>query len=141
MRSPVRRLVVLLLLCCAVASCQLFSGSGAAPSNPFAACKSPGQCYLATAGTFNASQQAALQLIGDPQTPAAVREALRQADAKAEPVYEQLSSAYRAYRHAKTDLAAGLTTNDKLVIATADLNRWLTEAGPLVFTLSGLAGQ
>jgi hypothetical protein len=140
MRLGLCYLFLLTLATLAIPGCALFDKT--APSaNPFAACKSVGQCYLATAGTYSASQQAALELLQNPDTPGVVKENLQRADREAEPVYEQLSQAYRVYRHAKADLAAGAGSADKVAIATADLQKWLTEAGPLVLKLSALAGS
>ena len=131
---------VLLLITAALPACALF-GQSKAPANPFAVCKSVGQCYLAAAGTYNASQKAALELLASPTTPDSVKAALRAADEAATPQVENLSAAYRVYRHAKADLAAGTGSADKVSIATADVNKWLTEAGPLILKLSALAGQ
>lgn len=143
-RSPFMPAVALLCLLVAFAltipGCQAL-GLSSASANPFGACKSSGQCYLAAAGTYAASQQAALTLLKDPSTPTSVKDGLKKADAAAAPVMGSLAQAYAVYRHAKADLAAGTSSPEKVAIATADLNKWLTDAGPLIANLSKLAGS
>lgn len=119
-----------------------------AVSNPFAQCHSVGECYLATVGTYNAAQNAALEILQNPDTPPSVKDAVKAADGKATPVIQELSKSYTLYKHVKTDLTtcAGSDTacqndvNGKLIAATANVNKWLTEASPLVADLLKLAG-
>lgn len=116
--------------------------------NAFAQCKSVGQCYLATTGTYNSSQLAAIELLHNPDTPQAVKDAIKKADAAATPVIEDLSKAYTLYRNVKADLntcapddaACKSDSIDKILAATANVQKWLTEAGPLVTDLLNLAG-
>lgn len=120
-----------------------------AAANPFLQCHSVGQCYLATEGTYNRSQKAAIEVLHNPDTPPAVRDAIKRADAKAVPVIFELSDAYTLYVHVKADLNACATddapckadANQKLINATVNLQKWITEATPLVNDLLALTGD
>lgn len=144
-----RSLRMLLLLPLAVVALSASSCQTTAEStNAFAQCKSVGQCYLATVGTYNAAQNAALEVLQNQDTPPSVRDALKKADGAAAPVVAELSKSYTLYKHVKADLntcAASDTVcqndvNTKILAATTNVNKWLTEASPLVTDLLKLAG-
>jgi hypothetical protein len=137
-------LLPLVVLALSATSCQ----TTAVSTNAFAQCKSVGQCYLATVGTYNAAQNAALEVLHNADTPPSVRDAIKSADSKATPVIEELSKSYTLYKHVKADLntCAGSDTacqndvNAKILSATTNVNKWLAEASPLVSDLLKLAG-
>lgn len=136
-------LVPLLVLALSASSCQ----TTAVSANPFLECHTVGQCYLATEGTFNRAQNAALEILHNPDTPASVKDAVKTADGKATPVVLEMSKSYTLYKHVKADLntcAASDTacqndTNAKILAATSNVNKWLAEATPLVQDLLKLA--
>lgn len=146
--SPIVALAMLVVLS-ACTSCAT-QNAAVAKANPFAFCKTVGQCYLAGTGTYKASQDAAIEILNNPDTPTGVADAIRKADAAATPVVHKGLPVYMLYKHVKADLAkcpaddapCKTDANTRLVEATTHLQEWLTEATPLINDLLGkVAGE
>lgn len=109
-------------------------------ANPVAAAcedlrKNLALCGYATYGTFVIFEELGVKTAADPGIPAGVREAIVRADEAAKPVADNLYDSLRLYEQIRSEIAAGTSSSDKLEIATSSLNRWITEAAPLVANL------
>jgi len=92
-------------------------------------------CGYATYGSFTIFEEQGLKIAADPALPQSARDAIIAADEVAKPVADSLYDALLQYESISAEVAAGVTTQDKLVIATANLNQWVTEAAPLIRNL------
>lgn len=132
-----------LVVALSASSCQ----TTATAVNPFAQCKTPGQCYLAITGTVKASADALVEVKANPDTPPSVKDAIKKAGAAAAPVMDKGSQVYALYRHVKADLntcaaddgPCKADANQKIANATANMAKWVTEATPLANDLLALA--
>ena len=109
-------------------------------ANPVgAACKDLSEnlavCGYATYGTFVIFEELGAKTAKEAGVSQTVREAIIDADEVAKPVADSLYNALQLYETARAELAAGRTSEEKFAIATANLNRWITEAAPLVADL------
>ena len=104
-------------------------------SNPLTVAQTPEEKAYALYGTFVVFEEQAAIVIKQAATPVDAKTAIRKADAAAKPVADALLAAVREYILIKGELAAGTTTNDKLVLATANLNKWVAQATPLIQAL------
>lgn len=109
-------------------------------TSPLTAGKTLDQKAYALYGTFVVFEEQAASLIKLSTTPDSVKEAIRKADRTAKPVADELSRAVRQYLIIQRELSAGTTTNDKLVIATANLEKWVRDATPLIESLVKAVG-
>jgi hypothetical protein len=100
------------------------------------AAKTAEQRAAALLGDFTIYQRASLLIAEDPTVLPEVRRAVADAAIKAKPVADQLDEALRQYRAVSGALAAGQTTDEKVAIAAANLNRWIVELTPLIRNLS-----
>jgi hypothetical protein len=107
----------------------------ACTANPISAAQTPDQKAYALYGTFVVFEEQAASLIRNVSTPDSVKTVIRKADMAAKPVVEDLLSAARQYLQVQTQLKTGATTADKLQIATANLQKWVTDATPLIADL------
>lgn len=98
------------------------------------------RCAMAVADLYAVYQQRGLEIVQDTSTPAEVREAIKTADAAATPVMRELLASTRVYLQVKADLAAGTTTEDKVVIANEQLEQWVQLALPRVTALINAFG-
>lgn len=138
MKRNILATVAAALFACAVtmgASC-----SQVQEANPIsAACKDISDnlavCAYATYGTFVIFEEQAVKVTADPALPLRARAAIVTADQIAKPVVDSLYEALLLYQAANAEIAAGNGAEAKLLIATGNLNRWVTEAAPLVANL------
>lgn len=103
--------------------------------NPVAAAKTPEQKAFAIYGEFVVFEEAAAKVASNPTTPATVLASIKSADARAKPVMDSTLSAALEVVSIEQQIAAGSTTQDKLVIATANLQSWVDQGTPLVNNL------
>lgn len=106
-------------------------------------------CAFATYGTFVVFEEQAVELARDLNqranadgTDEAVREALTKAknaiistDEAAKPIADRMNDALQELIEIQAELEAGVTHDQKVQIATANLRRWVLEASPLVAEL------
>lgn len=98
--------------------------------------KTAEQRAAALLGDFTVFQHASLIIAEDPTVVPEVRRAVADAAIAAKPVADQLDAALRQYRSIAGALAAGQTTEEKVAIAAANLNRWILELTPLIRNLA-----
>lgn len=92
-------------------------------------------CAYANYGTFVVVEELAASIAKDPSLPKSARDRIIAADQVAKPVADSLYSALREYTKIRAEVSAGTTTEEKLIVATANLNRWVTQAAPLIRAL------
>jgi hypothetical protein len=124
-----------LLLGGCLPGCNTIGDQGSAnPIGP--ACRSPADnlqlCAYANYGTFVVMEELALKVAEDPALSNDIRQAIIKADERAKPVADSLYGAIRQYERIRIEVAQGKTPEEKLLTAAANLNRWVTEAAPLV---------
>lgn len=107
----------------------------ACANNPVATAKTPEQKAFAVYGEFVVFEEAGAKIASDPSTTASVLTALKTADARAKPVMDSTLAAALEVVSVEKQIAAGSTTADKLVIATANLQSWVDQGTPLVNNL------
>lgn len=106
--------------------------------NPFKAATNLDQRAFASYGTFVVFEEQAAAVVQDPSIPGNVKQALKMADARAKPAADALLASVKQYEAISIALTqcpnqpdpaqCKTTTTDKLVIATANLNQWVTDA-------------
>lgn len=104
--------------------------------NPLARAQTVEQKAYAAYGQFLIVEEQAAALVQEPSVPASAKQAVARADAVAKPVADKLLAAVLAVGQVRDDIAAGKSTEEKLLIATADLQRWYDEVLPLVRDLA-----
>jgi hypothetical protein len=92
-------------------------------------------CGYANYGTFVIFEEQAAKIAQDPALSEAARQAIVKADEVAKPVADNLYSALLQYEAVRGEIAAGRSTEDRLTVAVTNLNRWVTEAAPLITNL------
>lgn len=121
------------------ASCSRVNNASTNAISP--ACANPKEtidvCAAAIYGTFSVFEELGLAVAKDPGTPNGARQAIIKADERVKPVADSLLEALRQYQKISAEVAVGKTPEDKLLIATSNLNRWITDAAPLVRSLIG----
>jgi hypothetical protein len=109
--------------------------------NPLAHAQTVEQKAYGLYGEFVVVEEQAAVAVQAAEVPASVRHSIAVADEAAKPVADQLLKSAAIVKGIREDLAAGHTTEDKLVIATADLRRWYTElSGQLSQLAAALKG-
>lgn len=96
--------------------------------NPFAAAETLEQRAYAAESAYNIVLQSALDLVTDPNVPASVKSKILEAEATATPVIEGLSQAVSDLLAAKAALAAGTTTEGKVLLIAQFLETWIRQA-------------
>lgn len=92
-------------------------------------------------GEFVVVEEQAAATVQNPEVGSVVRTQVAHADQLAKSAADHLLDTAVVVRHVKADLDAGVTTEDKLVIATINLQKWVDELGPqleaLIASLKG----
>jgi hypothetical protein len=130
MKANVNKLAMTLLVVAATALAACGS------LNPLSKAQTLEQKAYALYGQFTIVEEQAASLVQEASVPASAKKAIAQADAVAKPVADKLLAATLAVDRARDDLAAGRTTEEKLLIATANLQRWYDEVLPLIRDLA-----
>lgn len=120
-------LALIALLGGALSACQ--------STNALAAANTRDQKAYAVYGTFVVIEEQAATLVTSPATPAALRAAIRSADAKAKPTADTLKKALVQYDAAFAAVKAGASSDTALGVAAANLDLWITQATTDVNTL------
>jgi len=100
--------------------------------NPLSHAQTLQQKAYAQYGVFVVIEEQAAAIVQEPTVPASAKQAVARADAVAKPVADKLLAAILAVDQIREDIRAGRTTEDKLVIATANLQKWYDEVVPLL---------
>ncbi len=98
--------------------------------NPVAKAQTSEQKAYALYGSFVVAEEAAAKLYVDPNIPQGVKSALRAADAVGKPVADALIDLAEEVFAIRLDVEAGKTGEEKLAIAVANLDRYITESVP-----------
>jgi hypothetical protein len=101
---------------------------GCASTNAVGMASDIEQRAYAVYGTFVVIEERGAQLVGDPNTPAAVKVVIRLADSKAKPSADALLKATQDYLSIAAQVKAGGSTPAALATATANLTGWITTA-------------
>ena len=128
-------LPVLLLLIAAVAL------SGCSTFAPVRAAKTVEQKAFALYGTFAIYQEAGVDIVRNETLPIGVRRAVQNADAAAKPIADSLLAATLEAQRVRAQVAAGTSTNARLVIVTNNLEDWVARAEPLINNLINAVTQ
>jgi len=135
MHALERRPFAAVLLGVALLALFIATAIGCATVSPMAPAQTAEQRAFALYGTFVVAEETAADLVQLPGLGAAQKAAIKDADAKAKPVADALMDAAREVFKIRGELEAGATTNDKLAVAVANLERWVGEATPKVQAL------
>lgn len=106
--------------------------AGCQNANPVKAAETTEQRAYASYGTFVIFQEKAADLVEQPGLSNGVKLRIINAEAAAKPVADNLLDAYTEFLVIKAQFDAGETTQDKLVIASNNLDGWVTQLAPLV---------
>lgn len=131
-RDPYRQLWLATYI--ALAAIAL-SAVGCASINPVASAKTLEQKVYATYGSFVVFEVQAAEVIKSPDVPPEVKALIRQADAAAKPAADAMFDAAVELIKIKSDLEAGQSTEERVLIATQNLNKWYLEAEPRITAL------
>ena len=97
-------------------------------SNPVAVAQDSEQRAYAIYGTFVIVEEQAAKLIGDPQVLNPVVIAIKSAESRAKPTADALLKAVRDYDDASHQLKTGSGNANNVIVASANLQRWVTQA-------------
>ena len=117
----------LLLIMVALAGCK--------GANPIAAAETSEQRAYAAYGTFVIMQEKAVDLARNETLSRSVRLGIINAEERAKPVADSLLGAINEYEAIRAQLDAGTTTEDQMVIASNNLNNWVSRLIPLTTQL------
>lgn len=124
------------LACLALAALAAALGLEGCAGNPLKEAQTVQQKAYAIYGTFVIIEEQGAHLVQDPAVPQGVKSAIRSADAAASPLFDTGLDLALQIESIRQDVAAGKTTEDKLLIASANLDRWITEAVPKLAALA-----
>jgi hypothetical protein len=106
--------------------------------NPIARAQTAEQKAYALYGEFVVLEEQVVAAVQNAQVPTNFRKALAEADSVAKPIADQLLDAAGAVRRIRAELDQGAKTEEKLLTATLNLQRWYDELVPQLQRLSGL---
>ena len=120
---------------------MVFTLQACAYTSPYEAAETPGQKALALLGPYDIIQADAEGVVNDASIPLSVRRAVQRAEDVATPVILELDKAFAKYQVISAQLAQGQSTQEKLDIATANLNDWIRQAEEAIADLgTAIAG-
>lgn len=123
-------LAAMVALCFALVSLE---GCGAA--NPVKAAQTVDQKAYAIYGEFTVAEEQAAIFVHSADATPEFKSAIKSADAAAKPVVDAMLAAVLEVTAIRAQLSEGATTEAKLAIATANLQKWVDDAVPLVAAL------
>jgi hypothetical protein len=86
------------------------------------------RCAKSVADVYETYQKRIHDVVSDATAPAELKVRLKKLDAAATPVMVELTKATATFVRVKQTVATGLTQEEKLVIANANLQRWIIDA-------------
>lgn len=104
-----------------------FALSACGTLNPLSHAQTVEQKAYGLYGEFVVVEEQAAVAVQDAAVPQNVRASIAAADAAAKPVADELLKSAAIVKGIRDDLASGHSTEEKLVVATASLQRWYTE--------------
>lgn len=110
----------------ALAMALLLSGCGL--TSPFETAENSEQRYVAASGTYEIVLESARNIAANPSTPIEVVRAIDDTQKNATAVFDSLDAAFLDYLAIKAELDAGESTEEKLAIATLNVDRWIDQA-------------
>ena len=105
---------------------------GGCQSNPVLSAETVEQRAFAVLGLYQIVVEEAGIAVGDTTIPVGTRRAIQEVVREAQPVRRQLSVAYLEYVTIRGELAAGKTTEARVVIVAQQLERWVERLEPIV---------
>lgn len=129
MKSKVNQFAAMVLMA------ATFALSACGTLNPLSHAQTIQQKAYAQYGVFVVIEEQAAALVQEPGVSASALQAIGRADAVVKPVADKLLAAILAVDQIREEVAAGKTTEDKLVIATVNLQKWYDEVVPLLSDL------
>lgn len=121
MKSKVNQVAAMLLMVAA------FALSACGTLNPLSHAQTVEQKAYGLYGEFVVVEEQAAAVVQSADVSSNVRHAIAAADAAAKPVADELLKSAALVKSIREELAQGQSTEEKLVIATANLQRWYTE--------------
>ena len=110
--------------------------TGSNPVKPAIEAKRPDLVAYALEGSYTIVQGKALAVVQDPATPQAVKDAIAQIDAKANPILDKLRPLAEEAEALRQRIADGeQSAQARLTIVLNDLDRLVTEVSPLITDL------
>lgn len=100
--------------------------------NPFKQAVTAEQKAYALYGTYSIFTKKMADLVETGTLPSNVSLGLIEAESRATPVVNKLSEALDQAVEIAAEVAAGRTSQEKYAIAITNLNKWITEADPLI---------
>jgi hypothetical protein len=113
----------------------------ACTSNPFKTAETPEQTADALYGSYTIAAEQGAQLLQDATIADNLKRPVAEAIVAAKGPANSFQDALIQYSTVRAQLAAGATTQDKLVIAQQNVDRWLLEAKPLIDKLIAAVGR
>lgn len=104
-------------------------------SAPVDAAETVEQKAFALYGTFVVFEELGATIVENRAIPLDVRRAIQSADQRAKPLADGLLDATFEVQSIRLQLEAGTNTVERLDIATAELENWVTRAGPVIARL------
>lgn len=98
------------------------------------------RCAKGIAETWEVYQRRAEEIVTDPATPADLKQPIQQAESTTRPAIVEMLKSAAAYKRIKDELAVGVTDEEKLQIANANLERWVKVALPRIDALGDALG-
>jgi hypothetical protein len=132
MKIALTRYPIVPLLCVLLAACT---------NNPFKTAETPEQTADALYGSYTIAVEQGAQLLKDSTVADDVKRPVAEAMVAAKDPANSFQDALIQYSTVRAQLAAGTTTQDKLVIAQQNVDRWLLEAKPLIDKLIAAVGR
>lgn len=121
MKTSVNKFATMVLMVAA------FALTACGTLNPLSHAQTAEQKAYALYGEFVVVEEQAATAVQSADVPVNVRHSIAAADAAAKPVADELLKSAALVKGIREELAAGHSTEEKLVIATASLQRWYTE--------------
>lgn len=133
-----KRLAIVLMAAVSMAACNgCQNNPDSSVQSPTAAAESPEQHAYALYGQFVIAEEAGAKLAEHPSTPSSVKQAIATADAAAKPIADNLLAAARDVMVIRSQVRAGTNTEEKLTIAVANLDQWVSDLRPKLEDLIG----
>lgn len=104
--------------------------------NPLQVAETPAQRAYALERAYNIVLENAVTIVENPATPEGLRERIRDVEASTTPLIDALSNAFASYEYARAEFELGESTEERLAIAAASLEEWLTRAEQALIELS-----
>lgn len=129
---PQRLLLPLPLILLLLAACT---------SNPFKTAETPEQTADAVYGSYTIAVEQGAELLKDPAIADDKKRPVAEAMVAAKEPANSFQDALVQYSTVRAQLAAGTTSQERLVIAQQNVDRWLAEAKPLIDKLIAAVGR